>query len=219
MADERREDPVPKIVYRRQPAVPGQVPAPGPEPADRDEPKLPTRIVNFENSDSLGSAESDFDTWAEATRQRGAPRPDSETPPGPAGDNRSAMRDPAGRGPVVWGIFVANLAIAAGLVALVRWLSGARAFEVEKGLDVTTELDRALVGFDMMTRAAMIAAGGFALSGLAVVSMRRIGWFAALAWALATAATIAGAVYGIPAIVLLLLPSTRDRYFRSSIAG
>src|SRR2546425_1234605 len=112
----------------------------------------------------------------------------------------------------IWLLAAVDFALALCFVALIRWLFKVKAYEIERSFDVAEELEMAVTGLNLMIRAAFISAGGFLISALAVVSARRTGWLFAMAWAVVTTLTGIGAVYGLPAFVYLVAPSTRSRF-------
>jgi hypothetical protein len=144
----------------------------------------------------------------------GSPDPAAPSPgPGtPIGRPAAAELEDGsrGRGLGLW--LLAGLQIAIGLLGWVGTLNSARGWELERSFDVDEELQAALTGLDLMIRVAVIAAGGFLLSALALITLRRLGWFLAVGWAVLMTVTGLGAVYGLPALVCLFAPSTRARF-------
>jgi len=146
----------------------------------------------------------------------GSPDPAAPSPgPGtPIGRPAAAELEDGsrGRGLGLWLLAGLQIAIAAGLLGWVGTLNSARGWELERSFDVDEELQAALTGLDLMIRVAVIAAGGFLLSALALITLRRLGWFLAVGWAVLMTVTGLGAVYGLPALVCLFAPSTRARF-------
>ena len=224
MADPTRRDDaasqVPRIVYRRKPGS-------AEEPAARPEAKGP--LGSAEAPASPSSHPTLESAGAHPAGQRLAPPRHAATPlPGEAPPVRVSSRTPAAqeasfqgfaeapeigrRSAGIWLLAAVDFALALCFVALIRWLFKVKAYEIERSFDVAEELEMAVTGLNLMIRAAFISAGGFLVSAIALVSARRIGWLFALAWAVVTTLTGIGAVYGLPAFVYLVAPSTRSRF-------
>ena len=107
---------------------------------------------------------------------------------------------------------VIQVAIAAGLAWWLMELFFARGWEIEKSFDVEEELQAAVTGLNVLITLAVAGVCGFALSALGVLSLSRIGWRLAVAWAALLTLTGVGAAYGLPALVWLLAPPTRSRF-------
>jgi hypothetical protein len=112
----------------------------------------------------------------------------------------------------LWWLAGIDLGIAVSLLFGVLWLYQVRVYEIERSFDIAEELQIALAGLNLMMVLAVLASAGFAVSLLGVLSLKRIGWLAALLWAIAMTMTGIGAAYGIPAIVYLASRSTRRRF-------
>jgi hypothetical protein len=106
-----------------------------------------------------------------------------------------------------------DLALAGLAVGGAFFLAGARAYLLADSSDFGTEMSDALTGLKVLTLLCWVLAGGFAVSGLGVLSLTRIGYRLAALWALLVCVTVAGLAYGVPVLVFLRLRSTRERIF------
>ncbi len=119
-----------------------------------------------------------------------------------------------GRSLGIWVLVAVNLALAAAAFFFLRYLAGAEKYLLTESADFGAELQSAQTGIAVMRVGAYVLLGGFLLSALGILSLTRIGRFLQLVWALLLCLSVAGLVYGVPVIVLLLTRGMRERFSR-----
>jgi len=143
---------------------------------------------------------------------QGAPADAGLEETAPTRPEEAAPLLPHRRSAGIWVLALLDIILATCCGLAVHYLLQVRAYEIEKSFDVAEELEIALAGLALMTWAAALAGAGFVLSAIAVWSVRRAGWFFALAWATIMTLTGLGAFYGLPAFAYLVAASTRSRF-------
>src|SRR5262245_19995777 len=183
----RRDDPVPKIVYRRKP----------------------------ETTPSSGIEEA-REAMRRAAQQNPHPFPEDEPsipvvrPPVPAPPEQPARP----RNGLLWALVAINLVFCLISFLALRQVSAALTWEEASSWDLGADLDHAIVGLGIPRTLCLVAAGGFGIAALGLLTRSRLGWRAAILWAVVCTLTLAGAVYGLPSPVALRHPAVRGRFER-----
>ncbi len=183
----RPDDPVPKIVYRRKPET---TPSPSIEQA---------REAMRRDTVARGLPTPESDSPIPAARPR------ATAPAADAGASRSGLR---------WGLIAVNLAFCLFSLLALWHVAAARTWEESASWDLGPDLELALRGLGILQSLAAVAAAGFGIAALGLLTRSRLGWRAAILWAVVCSLTLVGALYGLPSLIALRHPSVGGRHER-----
>ena len=127
-------------------------------------------------------------------------------------EEASEAPGPRGGTLVFWGIALVNISLAVAAVLFLRFLSGAERYLLNDPSEFGPELETAQTGISLLRIAGYALTAGFLLAALGMISRRRVGRVVQFLWALLLCLTLVGAIYGVPILIALMLPSVRARF-------
>ena len=141
------------------------------------------------------------------------PERDSGGAAAPGGHLRTTGRG----GLLIWALATANLLLAGGAYLFTRYLAGAESYLLAGSSEFGSDLQAAQAGLGLMRAAAWVLIAGFIFAGIGLMTRSRAGYAVQLLWAALLCLTLAGLVYGLPAIVILRARAVRERFFPARV--